>query len=113
MEFNVEKLLLTEDVSQAWATLLSLTCHNYRQEREGRDSDKAPLATSTTTVESDCKIFLPLTVYKRHCHKGFILFLFFSVGAHEQADKWGTHVCDVLNNGLLNGKGKVKKSAST
>lgn len=37
------------------ATMLCLTSHNYKVEKEGRDSDKAPLATSTTTVESESK----------------------------------------------------------
>ncbi|XP_052796353.1 E3 ubiquitin-protein ligase HERC2-like isoform X2 [Mya arenaria] len=52
LDFEVNRLPLTEEVANMWGSLLALAVHAYRPERDGRDSDKAPLATSTTTVES-------------------------------------------------------------
>ena len=49
----MDKLSLNEEIPHSWATVICLSSHNYRIERDGRDSDKAPLATSTTTVESE------------------------------------------------------------
>lgn len=53
LEFDVGKLPLTSEVVHTWAIILSLACHSYRMDKDGRDSDKAPLAASTTTVESE------------------------------------------------------------
>ena len=49
----MEKLTLSEEIVNMLATMLCLACHIYKVEKDGRDSDKAPLATSTTTVESE------------------------------------------------------------
>ncbi|XP_052278368.1 E3 ubiquitin-protein ligase HERC2-like [Dreissena polymorpha] len=53
LEFDVAHMPLTGDVIRMWGTILSLACHNFRQERDGRDSDRAPLAASTTTMDSE------------------------------------------------------------
>ncbi|XP_060607151.1 E3 ubiquitin-protein ligase HERC2-like isoform X1 [Ruditapes philippinarum] len=53
LEFDVDKLSVSEEIVNMLATMLCLACHIYKGEKDGRDSDKAPLATSTTTVESE------------------------------------------------------------
>jgi hypothetical protein len=56
LEFDVDKLSVSEEIVNMLATMLCLACHIYKAEKDGRDSDKAPLATSTTTVESEGKV---------------------------------------------------------
>ncbi|KAL5011340.1 hypothetical protein ScPMuIL_009891 [Solemya velum] len=51
MEFQVDKLPMTEDMLTTWALLLSLAGTGFRMERECRD--RAPLATSSSSVESE------------------------------------------------------------
>ena len=55
IEFNVSKLPMTEDVSSTWATIISLASHNFKAERDNREMDKTPMASSTLTVESEGK----------------------------------------------------------
>ena len=56
IEFNVSKLPMTDDVSSTWATIISLASHNFKAERDNREMDKTPMASSTLTVESEGKL---------------------------------------------------------
>ena len=49
----MNKLPLTEDVANTWATIISLSGHNFKAERDNREMEKTPMASSTLTVESE------------------------------------------------------------
>ena len=51
----MNKLPLTEDVANTWATIISLSGHNFKAERDNREMEKTPMASSTLTVESEGK----------------------------------------------------------
>lgn len=52
VEFAVEKMLLTEETLQNLASLCSLACAAVRTDRDKDATPRAPLATSTGSIDS-------------------------------------------------------------
>ncbi|KAL3879973.1 hypothetical protein ACJMK2_032247, partial [Sinanodonta woodiana] len=54
LEFSVNKLHLSDEILKSWSTIVNLACYNFKMDRDNcREPDKAPLATSTTTLGSE------------------------------------------------------------
>ena len=49
----MNKLPLTDEVTSTWATIISLSSHNFKAERDNREMEKTTMASSTLTVESE------------------------------------------------------------